>query len=96
VAPRKQISAIPYAFAVPVLVVMMQSAWVIRGWNFRNTLLAQLFYPPIFLGLCAAGIVSFFLIRPFARSAVGRWAAVLFCVAVVTFTYELFMPKLAE
>ena len=96
-APDKRISAVPYAVCVPILVVMAQSAWVVRGWNFsHNALLAMVFHPIVLGGMAIIAVVSFFVIRPFARHPASRWVAFLMCVLGFTILVELFLPKLAE
>ena len=91
------ISVVPYALFVPVLVVMAQSAWVVRGWNFRhNALLAQVFHPVVLSGMAIIAVISFFVIRPFAGRTSGRWVAFLACVLGFTMLIESLLPKLAE
>ena len=87
----------PYAIFVPILVVMAQSAWVVRGWNFRhNALLAQVFHPVILGGMAIIAVISFFVIRPFASRTTSRWVAFLACVLGLTILIESLLPKLAE
>jgi hypothetical protein len=90
------VSAIPYALFVPILVVMAQSAWVVQGSNFRNTLLAEFFHPVVLLGIVVVAVISFFVIRPFVDQAVSRWVAFLVCVIGLTILGEFLLPTLAE
>ena len=94
---NKKASVVPYALFVPVLVVMAQSAWVVRGWNFRhNALLAHVFHPVVLGGMAIIALISFFVIRPFAQRATSRWVAFLVCVLGFTILIESLLPKLAE
>jgi hypothetical protein len=90
------VSVVPYALFVPVLVVMAQSAWVVQGWDFRyNALLAHVYHPVILGGMAVLGVISFFVIRPFARRTLSRWVAFLACVVGFTILIEMLLPKLA-
>ena len=96
-APDRKVSVVPYALFVPVFVVMAQSAWVVRGWNFRhNALLAQVFHPVVLGGMAIIAVISFFIIRPFAGRATSRWIAFLACAVGFTILVESLLPKLAE
>ena len=87
----------PYAIFVPILVVMAQSAWVVRGWNFRhNALLAQVFHPVVLGGMAIIAVISYFVIRPFASRTTSRWFTFLACVLGFTILIESLLPKLAE
>lgn len=94
----RKVSVVPYAVLVPLLVVMAQSAWVVqKGWSFRhNALLAGVLHPVVLGGMVVIGLVSFFVIRPFARRAGSRWVAFIGCVLGFTVVIESLMPKLAE
>ena len=94
---EEPVSAVPYAVLVPVLVVMAQSAWVAaRGWGLRNTLLAAAFHPIVLSGMVVVVVISFFVIRPFAGRATGRWVALLACVLGFTALVEPLLPKISE
>ena|ERR1041385_4175830 len=96
-SPDEKASVVPYALFVPVLVVIAQSAWVVRGWNFRhNALLAQPFHPVVLGGMAISALISFFVIRPFAKRAMSRWVAFLSCVLGFTILIESLLPHLAE
>lgn len=92
----RKVSAVPYALFVPFLVVMAQSAWVVQGWNFRNTLLAEVFHPFVLGGMVVIALISFFVIRPFACRATSRWVAFIACILGFTILVESLLPKLAE
>jgi len=91
------VSVIPYALFVPVLVVMAQSAWVVQeGWGFRyNALLGHAYHPIILGGMAVLGVISFFVIRPFASRVISRRVAFLACVVSFTILIEMLLPKLA-
>src|SRR5512145_472669 len=90
---KRPASVIPYAIFVPVLVVMAQSAWVVQhGSEFRHTLLAGVFSPVAFGGMAVSAVISFFVIRPFARRVISRWIALLACVLAFTMLIESLLP----
>jgi len=41
-------------------------------------------------------VISFFVIRPFARRVLSRWVAFLACVVGFTVLIEMLLPKLAR
>jgi len=92
------VSAIPYAVAAPLLVVMAQSAWVvITGWNFRhNAMFAHISQPMTLAGLATIAVVSFYVIRPFVNEVTSRWVALAGCVLGFTMLIEVFIPHLSE
>jgi len=76
---------------------MAQSAWVVQeGWGFYNALLAHGYHPIILGGMAVLGVISFFVIRPFATRVISRWAAFLACVVGFTVLIEMLLPKLAR
>jgi hypothetical protein len=88
---------VPYAILVPALVVLAQSAWVVQGWNFRhNALLARIFDPDVLGGMAIIAVISFFVIRPFAKRTNARRVAFLACIVGFTILAESLSPKLAE
>jgi len=91
------VSVVPYALFVPLLVVMTQSAWVVHGgWDFYNALLAHAYDPIMLGGMAVLAVISFFVIRPFARRVLSRWVAFLACVVGFTVLIEMLLPKLAR
>jgi hypothetical protein len=74
---------------------MAQSAWVVQeGWGFYNALLGHAYHPIILGGMAVLGVISFFVIRPFATRVISRWAAFLACVVGFTVLIEMLLPKL--
>jgi hypothetical protein len=89
------VSTLPYALFVPILVIMAQSAWAVRYWDFRHhALLAGVDNPVVLCGMVVVAVISFFVIRPFVRRPASRWIAFLSCVVGFTMVIEPLMPKI--
>src|SRR5688572_11173908 len=93
---RRTIAAIPYALAVPVLVVMAQSALTAQGWPLKYTLLSNVFHPVIVLMLLGVALASLFVLKHFVDHAASRWAALILCVIGLTAIARLLTPALTH
>ena len=92
---KSRVSAIPYALSVSVLVIMLQSAWVVRGWSFEhNALLANI--PFAILHMLPITLISFFIIRPFTSNPTKRRIVCLICVITFTVIINSLLPKVTS